>query len=122
MTSEILKSRTKALARTIVDLIENLWAERKYQHLASQISRSSTSVASNYRAALRARSDREFYAKMCIVVEECDETLFWLEFIDSLGFLSADHSRLADCQASYLELLKIFVATKKSISRRISAG
>jgi len=49
--------------------------------LGKQLLRSSTSVACNYRAANRARSKQEFYAKICIVVEEIDETLFWLELI-----------------------------------------
>jgi len=47
----------------------------------NQIIRSSSSVAANFRAATRARSDAAFYAKICIVVEECDETLFWLDYL-----------------------------------------
>jgi four helix bundle protein len=46
-----------------------------------QTLKSSTSAAANYRAACRARSKKEFYAKLCIVVEETDETLFWLEIL-----------------------------------------
>ena len=46
-----------------------------------------TSVAANYRAACRARSKKEFHSKICIVVEEADETLFWLELISELNLL-----------------------------------
>ena len=47
-----------------------------------QLIKSGTSVAANYRATTRARSGAEFYSKLCIVVEEADETLFWLELIE----------------------------------------
>ena len=49
--------------------------------IGKQLIRSSTSVGANYRAVCRARSDRERYAKLCIVVEEADETQFWLEIL-----------------------------------------
>jgi four helix bundle protein len=39
------------------------------------------SVAENFRATTRARSSKEYFSKLCIVVEECDETLFWLELL-----------------------------------------
>lgn len=49
--------------------------------IGKQLFRSATSVAANYRAACRSRSDTEFYSKISIVLEESDETLFWLEFL-----------------------------------------
>jgi four helix bundle protein len=49
--------------------------------IGRQLFRSATSVAANYRAACRSRSDAEFYNKISIVLEESDETLFWLEFL-----------------------------------------
>ncbi|WP_228458433.1 four helix bundle protein [Chryseobacterium hagamense] len=52
--------------------------------------RSSTSVASNYRAVSRARSEKEKFAKICIVAEEVDETLFWLELIEEVQDLSPE--------------------------------
>lgn len=47
-----------------------------------QMLRSASSTAANYRAACRARSQAAFYSKISIVIEECDETLFWLELIE----------------------------------------
>lgn len=43
--------------------------------------RSGTSVAANFRAACRGRSKAEYFSKICIVVEEADETQFWLEML-----------------------------------------
>ena len=65
----------------IIDLAEKLPTTYVVKVVANQIVRSGTSVGANYRAACRARSDKEFVAKMNIVLEESDETLFWLEII-----------------------------------------
>jgi len=74
--------------------------------------RSSTSLASNNRAACRCRSRQEFYAKICIVVEESDETLFWLELITESGIQTSEKTNLIMEEAE--ELLCIFSASKKS--------
>jgi len=74
--------------------------------------RSSTSLASNYRAACRSRSKQEFYAKICIVVEGSDETLFWLELITESGIQTSEKTNLIMEEAE--ELLCIFSASKKS--------
>ena len=52
-----------------------------------QLIRSSTSVAANFHAAIRARSQAEYYSKICIVVEECDETYFWLDWLMDGNFV-----------------------------------
>jgi four helix bundle protein len=54
-------------------------------HIVRQLIRSATSAAANYRAACRARSRREFAARLGVVIEETDETLFWLELLEELG-------------------------------------
>ena len=59
----------------------------------NQIIWSSSSMAANFRAATRARSDAEFYARKCIVVEECDETLFWLEYLICINLFDADKTK-----------------------------
>ena len=65
----------------IIDVIDKLPNTIAGRAVANQIVRSGTSVGANYRAVCRARSDKEFIAKMTIVAEESDETLFWLEII-----------------------------------------
>src|SRR6476469_5181506 len=74
-----LKKRTKAFVLRILKLVDALPKTTAGRVLASQIVRSATSIAANYRAACRAKSTADFIAKMGIVEEEADETLFWLE-------------------------------------------
>ena len=49
--------------------------------MGRQLLRSATSVGANYRAARRARSTADFIAKLKIVEEEADESIYWLELI-----------------------------------------
>jgi four helix bundle protein len=81
MIKEELKERTKKFALMIIKLVEELPNITAGRTIDKQIIRSGTSVAANYRSACRARSIAEFIAKITIVEEESDETLFWLEFI-----------------------------------------
>ena len=74
--------------------------------------RCGTSVAANYRAACRARSKAEFVAKMGIVEEEADETLFWLELIEESALLPGE--RLAELKQEANEIIAITVASIKS--------
>ena len=76
-----LKTRTKKFAFRILAAVDALPKTVKGTAIASQLVRSGTSVAANYRAACRARSRAEFVAKIGIVEEEADETAFWLELI-----------------------------------------
>ena len=78
--------------------------------IANQIARSGTSVAANYRAALRAKSRADFINKITIVLEESDETGFWLDLTELAGLLSA--SRLVALRQEAEELTKIFNATR----------
>ena len=55
--------------------------------LATQLVRSGTSVAANYRAARRAKSTAHFLSKLGDVEEEADETLFWLELLEESGIV-----------------------------------
>jgi four helix bundle protein len=76
-----LKLRTKRFALRIVKLFQSLPRAEESRTLGKQLLRSGTSVAANYRAVCRARSKAEFVAKLGVVVEEIDETVFWLELL-----------------------------------------
>jgi len=90
-----LKLRTKTFAIEIIRLVESLPRGRSAEIIGRQLLRSGTSVAANYRAARRARSRREFLAKLGIVEEEADESYFWLELLADAGLsASADTDRL----------------------------
>jgi four helix bundle protein len=84
MTSEEMKARTKQFAKQIIKLCRLLPKNREGHLIGDQLFRAGTSVAANYRAACRARSRAEFIAKLGIVEEEADESLFWLELIQEL--------------------------------------
>src|SRR5579862_6544549 len=76
-----LRQRTKSYAIRIVRLYRSLPHSSDAQVLGKQLLRSGTSVAANYRAACRARSRAEFISKMSVVLEEADESAFWLELM-----------------------------------------
>ena len=107
-----LRKRTKDLALRILKVVEALPNNIAARTVAQQLLRSSTSAAANYRAACRGRSKAEFFSKLCIVVEEMDETLFWLEFISEGGLMA--EKRLAPLRREALELTSIFSAARHS--------
>ena len=88
MNREELKERTKQFALRVMRLVDALPKSIKGRALASQMVRSGTSVAANYRAACRGRSRAEFIAKIGLVEEEADETALWLELVISDELLS----------------------------------
>jgi four helix bundle protein len=109
-----LKKRTKAFALRILKLVDALPTTTAGRALASQIVRSGTSVAANYRAACRAKSTADFIAKMGIV-EEADETLFWLELLEESQPVGAAKLTAAKQEAN--ELIAITVASIKTARR-----
>jgi four helix bundle protein len=110
MNSEILQQRTKKFALNSIKFFQMLPKSDESRILGKQLLRSSTSVASNYRAACRGRSKQEFYAKICIVVEESDESLFWLELIQESGIQNNESNTLLTKEAE--KLLFIFHPAK----------
>lgn len=113
--SEELKNRSKQFSLDIMDLIELLPKSYSGRTVADQLVRSATSVGANYRAACRARSDKEFIAKMHIVIEEIDECSYWLELIEAKEWL--DVSKLLK-EAN--ELVSIFVTINKKVKVRLN--
>ena len=112
MTKEELKERTKKFALVIIKLVEELPNTNVGRTISNQIIRSGTSVAANYRAACRARSNADFISKINIVEEECDETLFWLEVIVESNLLKKEKLLYLLKEAD--ELTAIFTASGKT--------
>lgn len=108
-----LKQRTKKFAVDIIKFCESLVECKASGIIAGQLIRSSTSVGSNYRAACRGRSKKEFFSKICIVVEEADESEYWLEIIDDAN-LSSDKKELKRLLIEIDELERIFSKAKDS--------
>jgi four helix bundle protein len=107
-----LKQRTKLFAIRIVKLFRSLPHTPDAQTLGKQVLRSGTSVAANYRAVCRARSKAEFISKMGTVVEEADETVFWLELLNETDVLRPE--RTMDLLKEANELLAIFGASLRT--------
>ena len=84
-----LKALTKTFALAVVRLVDEFPNRRTGWVIGDQLMRSGTSVGANYRAASRARSRREFIAKMGIVEEEADESEFWLDLAVDAGLVES---------------------------------
>ena len=115
--SEELRNRTKQFALRIIRLFRHLPRSVDAQVLGKQLLRSGTSIGANYRAAGRARSKAEFISKMGIVVEEADETVFWIECLIDSGIVKRD--LLADLLSEANELVAIFAASQKDSEEMI---
>ena len=114
--SEQLKARTQRFAVTIIELCRLLPKTDEARIIGRQLLRAATSVAANYRATRRARSRAEFIAKMGVVVEEADETVFWIELLRDSGIINADLARGSEVESK--ELLAIFAAAYHTSRRR----
>jgi four helix bundle protein len=88
-SKEQLRERTKAFTLRAMKLVDALPKRRSATVAGNQLLRCATSVGANYRAAKRARSIAEFLAKLGIVEEEADESLYWLELIQGSGLVKA---------------------------------
>src|SRR5208337_5406039 len=107
-----LKLRTKEFALRVVRLYRALPPREEARTIGKQLLRSGTSIGANYRAACRARSRPEFVAKLGIVLEEADETVFWLELMQDAGVFP--EAKLREIVQEARELVAIFVASVRT--------
>ncbi|MCD4695561.1 MAG: four helix bundle protein [Bacteroidales bacterium] len=110
---EKLKNRTKKFSVDIIALCETLKNSKATPVVTYQLIKSSSSTGANYRAACRARSKSEFFSKICIVVEEADESEYWLEIIDEAN-LSNEKEELKRLTNEANEITKITTKAKNS--------
>ncbi|WP_228457798.1 four helix bundle protein [Chryseobacterium sp. C3] len=115
--NQIFAQRTKTLAINIINSLSDLPYSDKVSVIRKHIFRSASSVAANYRAMCRARSDKEKYAKICIVVEEADETVFWLEVIQEVNI--ASKIMTDELMNESLEILKVTSTYKNKLKSKI---
>lgn len=107
-----LKQRTFDFAVRVVRLVESLPRTGTAQVIGRQLLRAGTSVGANYRAAKRARSRAEFIAKLGIVEEECDETIYWIDILIDVGVVK--DSAAIELRKEADELVAITVASIKT--------
>lgn len=112
MKQDDLKRRTKAFAIRVVLFVRTIPKNDDTTPFRKQLLRSGTSPGANYRAACRARSNADMIGKLKVVEEELDETLYWLELLEEIGFESPEVRPLWQ---EGNELLAITVATIKSL-------
>ena len=112
MDENDLKLRTKKYALRVIKLVEALPKTQTGRTVGNQLIRCGTSVAANYRAVCRARSSAEFIAKLGVVVEEADESAFWLEIIVESGLIKKE--LLIALLQETNEIVAIMVASIKS--------
>jgi four helix bundle protein len=111
--AEILKARTFHFAVGVFRLCAAEPQGSAARIIRAQLIKASSSVAANYRAACRGRSRREFIAKIGVAIEEADESLFWLDFVEATQVLSpsADLQRL---RTEANELVAILTTSQKT--------
>ena len=113
--AEKFKKRTKKFVVDNIKFFRTLPKTEEAKIIGRQLLRSSSSVGANYRAACRARSQAEFHSKLSIVVEEADESVFWMEVLVEADVVrEAELNYLAD-EAN--QILKIASASRKTVSK-----
>lgn len=116
MTKNELIKRTKEFAHRCIKLATNLPNTYLGNHIKGQLIRCSTSVAANYRAACVAHSKASFVAKLSIVIEEADESEFWMEFIIDEKLIETKLVEPLKNEAH--ELASIFISSRKTAQQR----
>lgn len=115
MNKQELLARTKTFALRSLKLVDHLPRTMSGRAIGNQLVRSATSVGANYRAACRARSRAEFAAKLGVVAEEADESVYWLELIRDGGLVTA--TKIGDLLKEADELTAIFTAARRTSTR-----
>jgi four helix bundle protein len=111
-----LEDRTKKFALRVIRMFTSSPPSKAAQVIGGQLLRSGTGVAANYREASRARSKAELKSKLGIVEGELDESLLWFELLIESQIVPA--ARLAALRQETEELLKIMVASIRTLKRR----
>jgi four helix bundle protein len=112
--AEYFRNRTKKLVVDNIRLYRLLPKTEEARIVGKQLLRSSSSVGSNYRAACRARSQAEFHSKLSIVVEEADESVFWMEILIEAEIIKQNEINSLMTEAN--EILKVVATARKSVS------
>ena len=116
MDERTFKARTKKFGLAVIQLIEELPRNRTSDVICRQLLRSATSVGANYRAACRGRSSSDLVAKLGIVEEEADESIYWLEMLAESNLAPPERVTLLAKEAD--EIVAMTVASIKTLRNR----
>src|SRR5476651_2562793 len=100
--AEVFKKKTKKFVIDNILFFRTLPKTEEAKIIGRQLLRSSSSVGANYRAACRARSTAEFHSKLSIVVEEADESAFWMEILIEAGIVSSSELNYLSDEANQI--------------------
>jgi len=114
--NEEFRNRTKQNAIKIISVVSDLPYTDAVGILRKQLIKAATSVAANFRAVCRARSENERFSKLCIVVEEADEVLLWIEIFVESGII--DEKKIVAEKKEAEEILKVMSAFKKTMQQK----
>ena len=115
---EKIKNRMFQLAVDCGKMCTQIPVSREFNAYCNQIIRSSSSIGANYRAACRAKSDKDFIYKLKVVEEEADETMYWLDLLKA--FSQEHHVEIERLKNETNELLSITVASINTVRRRLN--
>ena len=115
MRKEDFLRRTMQFGLRVIRLVESLPKSQTAQVLGRQLLRAGTSVGANYRSAVRGKSRADFIAKMGIVEEECDESIYWIEMLTESGVVKA--CLVEELRDEADQILSIVVASIKTARR-----
>ncbi|MDB5116239.1 MAG: four helix bundle protein [Mucilaginibacter sp.] len=111
---EKFRDRTKKFVVDNIKLYRSLPKTEEARIVGKQLLRSASSVGANYRAACRARSQAEFHSKISIVVEEADESIFWMEVMVDADIISP--AEIKSLMTEGNEILKVTSSARKTIT------
>jgi four helix bundle protein len=114
--NQSMRARTEKFAVSVYKVLSRIKMNDLNRMVIKQLMKSATSVAANHSSATRGRSEAEFYSKICIVVEECDESVFWLGYLISTEILNQEQAKELKTEAE--ELLCIFSTIKKKLKNK----
>jgi four helix bundle protein len=117
VTPEELKDRITNWAVDVVDFCRRVRDQPGARDLADQLSSSATSTAANYRAACRARSRREFLAKLSIALEEADESVGWIVILVRARF--SQKQSVAPVLREGQQIVAILAASRRTASANL---
>lgn len=112
-----LQARTHAFFVAVIKLCESVPDTSAGRSICEQLLDSAGSADSNYRAACKARSKKEFIAKIGVAAEEADESLGWLLALRDGGLVNAQTAAPLIDEAN--ELTSIFVASAKTAAQNL---
>jgi len=112
-----LRERTTDFALRIVNMYSSLPKSTVAQTLGKQALRSGTSVGAQYREGQRAKSDADFINKLESVLQEADETAYWLDLLVRAKIVPA--SKLESLRKEIDEIIAILVTIVTKVKKRI---